>query len=374
MFFIFQMMLVLRMGAGGTTDRAITSGAIYPIVFLTLSVGAAKWLQDWSNVHTLVRCLAWTGIVFLLATLYQFAINPSAVEAGGRFYGTTANPQMAGMLIAVVLPPCCFLLTVRSESKLWRIFLIGCTGFLVLFLLWTGSRTGVVMALVGITLLFRRRLGKFLLIGSATAIVVLVALQIFAESSSGAERILSAKDTRSGVWADLFDIFSNHIAWGAMKDVLEVRENSYLTTAANAGLFGLVPLLITGALGSYTLLKLQRVRRKIGEHAMLIDLVTAGICSIAVGGFFEGILLGTMTPYIFLIYIYFAIAGFIFEAAALHDQWGDYGQQQQLQQQYADEEYAPYGADDWVDADADPNAAPPEYTPPQRPQRAYPHV
>jgi hypothetical protein len=316
MFFLFQLVWTFRTAIAGFGERAILSAIIYVLIFLVVGIGVSLWLEDWADVHRAVRCIGVAGILFLLGTCYQLAINRSAALGNGRLYGISANPQFAGVLIAVSLPPCLYLLARRGESKLWRMALIASVGFLILLLLWTGSRTGVLAAAVGIGLLFRARLGKWVLVGLATAVFVVLALQIYGESAaSGMEHVLDTTNTRSAVWHELLHEFQESPLWGQM-DEYDVQENSYLSTAAHAGLFGLAPLLLVILLVSWTLLKLQRLRRHLGEHALVADLVIAGLTSIGVAAIFEGILLGTLTISVFAIYIYLAIAAFLLDAVA----------------------------------------------------------
>jgi hypothetical protein len=62
------------------------------------------------------------------------------------------------------------------------------------------------------------------------------------------------------------------------------------------------------------------VRRYLGEHVMLADLVTAGLVSLFIGATFEGFLLASLTMPIFVIYMYLALATFLIDAVHVQQQ------------------------------------------------------
>jgi len=215
----------------------------------------------------------------------------------------------------VSLPVICYLLVRGGSSRLWRFALGATAGFLVIFLIWTGSRTGFIMALVGVGLFFRAKLGRMLAAVMIVGIFSLLAWHIFGESVESADRLLSTQDTRSAVWRALGQEFSENMAIGVLHEDIDIRENSYLSTAARVGLLGLIPLLLAVALTASAMFKLYRVRPTLGEHAMIADLVIAGLGSLGVGAFAEGFLLGVLTHQIFMVFIYLAILAFLLDVA-----------------------------------------------------------
>src|SRR5688500_4520775 len=71
LFFIFEMLFAARIVAAGVTSRGIASLAVYPLMFIVLGIGLGRWLQDWSNARTAVRCIVGAGVLFLVGTCYQ---------------------------------------------------------------------------------------------------------------------------------------------------------------------------------------------------------------------------------------------------------------------------------------------------------------
>jgi hypothetical protein len=315
--FIFQMLVAFRIAAGGVTDRGVLSLFLYVLIFFVMGWGLNKWLQEWKNARVLVRCIVGMGLIFLLTTCYQLVMGPHEIVHNNRLFGTTANPQQAGMLIGIMLPPACYLLMRRGESRLWKLFVGASIAVSLLFLLWTQSRTGMVIGAVGLLFLFRARVGKMLSIGLIVGIFVLIALQIFSESTEHLSSILTRGDTRTKAWFMWWDQFRHNMAWGVMSEEFGIGESSYLSAAANMGLFVLVPMFIWMGITGWNLIKLQRLRRALGENILMADLVTAGLLALAAGAMFEGYLLGTMTIQVFSIYAYLALMAFIQDRVAV---------------------------------------------------------
>ena len=317
--FLFQLMIGFRIAAGGVTDRGVLSMMLYVPIFLVMAVGLGRWLQDWVNARTLVRCIVGAGLLFLGTTCYQLAVGAGEIVHNHRLYGTTANPQQAGMLIAITLPPALYLIMRRGEAKIWRLFLGAVVAVLILFLLWTQSRTSIVVAVVGTVLLFRARLGKFLWVGLLVGIFVYFALMVFTESTMHITDIITRGDTRTRAWMIWWEQFRQNMAWGVMETQFGIGESSYLSAAANMGLFALIPMAAFMGATAWSLIKLQRIRRRLGEHVMMADLITAGLLSLAVGAMFEGYLLGTMTIQVFAVFIYMALMRFILDLVQASD-------------------------------------------------------
>jgi hypothetical protein len=313
-YFIFEMLMAFRIAAGGISDRGIASMVVFVGLFLALGFGFNRWLQDWRDVRSAVRCIAFTSLMFLVGSVYQLVVNRSAILHGGRLYGTAGNPQHAAIVIAIALPAALYLLVRPGASKIWRVLLAGACGFLITMLVWTGSRTGLLVAAVGVAMFFRARLGKILAVAVTVGLFVFLAINIYSESTSSFTDMFLRGDTRSHVWATMIAQFREHIAWGGMSEEFGISESSYLATAGNMGLFGLIPLIIFLGLAARDLVRLQRVRKHMGEHALLADLVTAQLVAIAIGAMFEGYLLGTLTFPVFCIYINLGIMSFILDA------------------------------------------------------------
>jgi O-antigen ligase len=239
--------------------------------------------------------------------------------------GATGNPQQAAILIGIALPVAGYFLARPAENKLFRILAGVTAGFLVIFLMWTGSRTGMLMAAVGVALTFRARIGRLVGVGIVVGIFGLMAFQIYSESTMSIGGMFERGNTRSRVWSALWDTFVSSPITGDMSYGYGVGENSYLAAAANNGLLGLVPL---GAFLLFTLasfFKLHRARRLLGTEKPFVDLIIGGFAGMLVGAMFEGYLLGTLTYPVFVIYCYLALTAFGLDAEQILRYQAEYG-------------------------------------------------
>jgi hypothetical protein len=175
----------------------------------------------------------------------------------------------------------------------------GMAALAIIMLVWSGSRGGVLMALVGVALLFRVKLGRLAVGGAVVAIFVMLAVTwIFPEHNVLSEHLLSTEDTRTGVWLRLGGTFWK-ARWRAdsgepafpRRGCLAIGESSYLSIAARFGLVCLIPFGLSMFYIARASLRLERSRREFAD-VLLPDLVNAGIVQILLGAVFEGYLLG----------------------------------------------------------------------------------
>lgn len=311
---VFELCLSTRFVLGGLLMRGVAGGLTYSLIFLTLGLGLSQWLQNIRDVHAALWSIAIAGSLFALGNIYQLIINHSAVVFGNRLIATAGNPQATGLVIAVALPPICYLIMLKAAPKYLRLYLTAIVGFLSLFLIWTGSRTGLLMSLIGLGLLFRAHIGRLFAVTIVCGIFLLFAMSLFEDSTQGIERLVSTQNTRSGQWGVLIEEFARSPLVGSVTQESGVLENSYLSTAARTGLIGLAVLLAVMTLVVTSVVRLNLRREEFGEHRLLVDLITAGFVSLGVGACFEGFLLGTLTNQIFVIYIYLAILAFMLDA------------------------------------------------------------
>lgn len=313
--FVFEMVLSMRIMMAGVMSRGALSVFIYGMMFIVLGWGASKWMQDWNSARSLVRCVGAAAGVYIVGVCYQLAANRGAIVRGSRLMGTSGNAQLAALLFSLAVPATAYVVA-RAGEKVWVRVLFGwILGMEILFLLWTGSRTGTLIALIGILLMFWSRIGRLLAVSMLVGVVIFLSLQIYEESTLSIAGMMQRGDTRSHVWRDMLNAFISSPLMGIMEGQYGVGENSYLSVAANLGLFGLLPLaafvLATGAM----MYKLFRVRSVLVEDKLFIDMVIGGAGSLLIGAFFEGYLLGTLTFPVFALYIYLALGAFALDAA-----------------------------------------------------------
>ncbi|HWB53088.1 MAG TPA: O-antigen ligase family protein, partial [Tepidisphaeraceae bacterium] len=317
-FFVFELLTACRLMVGGDFARGGPEIPVFSLLFLTLALALARSIQTWDDCLGLIKTLAATGICFAFLNVCQFLAHPGDVTRGSRFEGTTSNAQHAACYCAMLMLPVLYLLIRPGRSKFGRIAMV--IGFTVLLVmeLWTGSRTGLLMTITGVGLLFRARLGRLAGAGIVVAFLVILVVNVTANvwgSHVISAHLISTLDTRSGVWRNLLNSFAANPVFGELSHgELGVGENSYLSAAARFGVLGLIPLGISMLLVVMALVRLQRVSKNLPDK-MLADLVIAAMAQIYVGAMFEGYLLGTLAMEQYMIYTYLAIIAFLLEYA-----------------------------------------------------------
>jgi len=307
---MFQVVLAGRSMLSGDIARGAGGGLLFAITFFIFGVMLPRALQTWGNALAMVRSIAAFGIIFLGVNLMQIAYDSSAVASGTRFLGTTGNPQHAALTIAGALPAIAYLIARPGRSKLSRLFVGCCAGFFCVLLVWRGSRTGLIMSVTSMVVLFRRRLGRLLASSILVGAFVLFALQMLNGKARLTDRIIDTSDSRTGIWLTFINAFLENPLTGDFQT--EGSESSYLAILARYGIIGALPFVLVVGSVVRSAMKMNRGRRHLNDP-MLADLVLAGLASLGVGAIFEGSLLGMLNTYILLIYLYLALASFLSE-------------------------------------------------------------
>jgi O-antigen ligase len=358
LYFVFQLVSSLRTLYGGDFVRGYFSVLSYSLIFFTLAFGLSRWLQGPKDADAAIKTITAAGLLFCVGCLYQYAINPGQIVHSGRLQGTTGNANHAGALLAVVIPPAIYvfirarakdataLLGTASNPWVIRLAAIATASLAGVMLVWTGSRTAAVIAIFGVLLLLRFRLGKFVLVGMVCSVLVLFILSMLesANISTIATRFLDTRNTRTEPWKSLFNTFLESPLIGKeAKDVFG-SENSYLLVASRTGVVGLIPFLAGIGLTVANLVRLHRIRRYLGDQILLADLCLAGIMAVLLGGVFEGFLFATFSFPLFVFYIYACITQYLLDYGRMRiqQQQMQYHQSQQpMDEEGYDEEYDP---------------------------------
>ncbi len=318
-YILFQSFYSIRIMFAGTPLRGAIGEVIFLLTFVVLGIGLGHWLQDLRDVRALLRAVGWAGLAFAGCTLIQVVVNKSAVVAGSRLYGLTGNPQAAGMTLACCFPAIAFLCVWNDETKPMRMFWALCTPLIVVMLLWTGSRTAGITVLVTVLIMFRRHIGRFLGFGIVAALLLLVAFQ-FTSSDVGtmSERFLSINDSgRFRVWQGMWNDFLRSPLVGVPAEETLGSESSYLLIASRTGVIGLALILLVLGTSFWALLTVHSYRKLLREQSMLVDTVVGGLAGLLAGAFFEGYLVGTLVPTVFMLYVYLGLITFLIDAAAV---------------------------------------------------------
>jgi hypothetical protein len=326
LFFAFELILSGRTMFGGSFARGYFGAIVYVLIFLTLGLGLGRWLQSIEDVHAALRCIVIAGALVVGCTFVQYLINADGIVWQGRLHGTTGNANFMGTLLATTLIPTLYFAS-RGGARLWvRVGYIAVAALSIVMILWTGSRTGGAMALVGIILLFWRHMGRFLLVGGVCTVFALLAWQYFSpDQGATAGRMVSGADTRSMVWVGMLHTFISSPIIGVSGKEVVGSESSYLLVATTTGLVGLIPFGIALFALNITMLHLWRVRHQLGPYRHLADLIVATLGTMQVGGIFEGYFCSTFSIPLLAGYVYFSILAFLKDyvaaVAPVQNQW-----------------------------------------------------
>jgi hypothetical protein len=198
----------------------------------------------------------------------------------------------------------------RNVQRVWS--KIGCAILmlaLILLLIWTGSRTGIVVLVTAIACVLLPRPLALVLVATMVLIACVVIVQNVYVSDSlmdNAEfRALSASNTRQAVWDSLWTEFTTHWLLGG-DPINTPSESSLLVVLARTGITGGMVFFLSLSLmfrEAYGLLGSSVP----GATGAFDRVAGAIILAILVGGVFEGILRDEFSFPIFTLYTLLAI-------------------------------------------------------------------
>lgn len=247
----------------------------------------------------LLRTIMVVSVAWTVCCSVQFIINPKLLVNGtGRFWGMTANAQGAAMLVAPFAITALWLLLHDPNKKL-RLLWVGLVGINLLFVGWTGSRTGLLMTVTGALFILYNRLGKVVLLLPFAALMT-IGLSFLAEElqiGKNLERIVSTEDTRHGVWARQLYMISESPIIGVGWEETNASESSYLAGFASygIGMFALMVCFLFFSIWKCAKITVQR-RRIPKQQRPLIEMFCSYSAMYFVAGFFEGIILARSAP------------------------------------------------------------------------------
>lgn len=254
--------------------------------------------RDYEGCIKTVRMIMVVGAAWAVCSSIQFVVNPRLVvngaAEGARFWGMMGNAQGAAIFCApmVVIGIWLWLNDPRRRLKILWVALIAIN---LLFTAWTGSRTGVVMLVLGGAFVLYSRIGRFVLFLPVTGLVVwgLSFLSDELQIQSNLDRLTSMQDTRKEAWAaQLRSIAESPLVGVGWNDV-GASESSWLGGFAGYGVIMFL-IMISFLIFSMWLCASLWVRRwRIPrERRPLIDLFISWNAMYFGAATFEGIMLG----------------------------------------------------------------------------------
>ncbi len=268
----------------------------------------------------LLRMIMMVSIVWTFCCSVQFVINPKhLVNGGGRFWGMLANAQQAAILVA----PFCIIalwLILHDPQRRTKILWITLLAINLLFLMWTGSRTGALMLVVGAAGVLYTRIGRAIALLPLAAIMFwgLWYLSDLLQIGSSVERLVSSENTREGVWSRQIEAALSSPLFGiGWTEAIGGSESSYLGGFAAYGIVFLL-LVLTLLFGSMAFcIGLMRNRRVLPEHDRpLVDIFVAFNAMLFGGAAFEGYLVARSSSALTMMLMFVGIGVYLRETLA----------------------------------------------------------
>jgi hypothetical protein len=318
-FIAYQVLTCLWLLPTALANRGLVGLGMVMLLVIIFGLALAPSLQSLRDATWALWAVAALGLCFIGATMLQYLVNPYSVAFGKRLFGTASNPQLAGLILSFTLPTMCYLL-VRRKQGLWvtlnLVVFSTAIPLGVLLLIWTGSRTGMLVAITGLTVFFHRRLGRFTLAAAVCLGVGLLLAPYMGAVFEIADRLIWTENTRAAAWARMWYAIQQNPWFGTMPEESSiytgntVGEGAFLMSMSIYGIVGTIPLLLAFLMIFVELLRLYRHRKAVPELADMIDLLGSFWASFMVANVFESLSLAYFTISILLMYTFYVIQGF----------------------------------------------------------------
>ena len=181
-FYVFQSMYLLRLLLAGESVRSILGILTDGLLFVGIVYGLGRRIQSQLDVDSILRALSIASALFLACNIIQLGFGYGQAIGQGRFMGVSGNPQLAGFVSAVFVIVNCYSHS-RSSFKSWMSYYHAIQiGLLLMLIVWSGSRMSALSVAVGLMFFYRLRIGKILVFGIVSGIVLFIAVSFFPDS------------------------------------------------------------------------------------------------------------------------------------------------------------------------------------------------
>ena len=307
-FLLLIQIIVFMKRLEGDWRFAVSLALTYFATLVMLLLGPNKWLNKNNlEISNGIQSVAISAIIFLAANGIQalFDIYP-IMFVQNRFMGTTGNPQHAGTLLSLSLPCCLYCYEIKKK-RIAKYFWLASLIVISYSLFLTGSRTGVLMALVTLLVFYRNRVNSLIQLSLITVFIFLVGSLFFELDLSSvifwdatlSERFTTdlAVNTRAGPWTSMWRIFLENPLFGAplKGDQLGFGESSWLAAGANFGILGFIPLLLFAIQTIKMMFQLNTLATMNPFLYFESSAIISVFSSVLVGSFSESFLFGSLT-------------------------------------------------------------------------------
>lgn len=242
-FVLLHILLILRLLVSPVAMRGLVSIPLMGVIFYVVILGCRRRILCNSDVVRLYVAILGSAVLFCALSLFQYVLSPSSVEWKNRFFGIGSNPQQVGVICALAIQIGVWLF-LASGAKVWaRVVLAGAVGLLAIVLFWTGSRTALAAAIVGLPFVVGRRLVGGVFVAGMAFVVVWVSLQWLGIQAEHFDRLKTIENTRGWVWAAQWAEFMDNPLVGNVGERFKTGESSWLGAAKTMGIAGLLAVL-----------------------------------------------------------------------------------------------------------------------------------
>jgi hypothetical protein len=295
-----NLVLSLKVLAYGSMSFAFLTTICIVLLATVFTKISNKWIGGLHDTESVFFAMSVAAILFCVINILQYVIDPAPLFVSNeRLNGTTGNPQHAAAFLSGTLPAILYFMTVRQGLIRFAYVLLATTCFVLIFL--TGSRTGFVMAALSTVVILRSSSSLRVYVIGVIGLASLYGLETFFSQESLSR--LTFMDTRSYIWAGMWQDFMNYPLFGApiRGERLGFGESSWLAMAATGGVVGLIPLLAFGV--SLVAICVSLVIRPFADRIDRIrrDTVLACIGCLLLGSFAEAYLLAILGAPVMLI-------------------------------------------------------------------------
>lgn len=296
-------------GQSGFQTIAFTAVTLLPLLFLLPAL-----LREWEDWFIALRAMLVTSGVWIAGVMWQMTIDwRKLVEQTtfSRFQGLTQNPQQAGLFLAVTVVLGVFMMLNDPKIR-YRWLWAGVGGVGGLMLMWTGSRTGAAMTLLGLTAVLYSRAGRAIIFVPIAAVAGYAVYSMLGKAGVdlGFERLTSTSDTRREAWIALLrNISENPMTGVGSTEEAAASENSLLYGMASYGV-GIGVLIVLMMLhGAWLCVRLFRRRFSLGKHQRaLADVIIAFNLVYFAGSMFEGYIIARVNQMVIYLLLFAAMA------------------------------------------------------------------
>ena len=324
----------LMRAAHGYQQDGLFSILYATATLIPLSLAVKIAIDDLPDFMRVFRALAGVSGVWIFLVFVSLVLDRNSVVTGRelRFIGLTSNPQHAGAFLAVMVPVTLYL-SLNDGDRRFRYLSMALLGINVVMLGWTGSRTALGMAVIGVTGVLYSRAGRAILFLPVVAMFAAAAIKVLefaGVTAFGFGRLVTTTNTRDQAWSSLLrDGLSNPLLGTGIESTSK-SENGYLYGFAAYGLGMVFLIMILCCVSGYLCLQLLSKRKLLPrEYRSLADFVIAYFAVYFAGSVFEGFMMARVAANLSFFIIFASMGAYLvrladaYGAAELTEEFGD---------------------------------------------------